>query len=594
MPTGKNPPSFRLLGHLRVNGASEEIRGLKQRTLLAFLLIHAGEVVSTDRLVDAVWDESPPPTATAIVHGYIRKLRAALADAPATLITRAPGYLLELDDAELDIRVFEQLADKGRDALRAGDAEAARTQLVEALALWHGDPLGDLPDTRFVTEERSRLKRRCAEATAERVDADLALGRSGELVAELEAFVREQPFQEGPRRQLMLALYRSGRQADALELYRETRRLFVNELGLEPSRSLQELEHAILRQDESLEPTPAWAEAPAGVIRRQHHWPIAVAGTLLVASAAIAAPLALSGGGRRPAKPTPANIVATIDLPQPSCCGFGFNAAWGVGHHDDLLRKIDPRKGHVLGRWPVADFQSGVPLVAAGSVWIPSAAGALVRFDPTNPKGGARIPVHGSSVAFAYLNLWETTRSHQLDRIDLHTNKIIRSIRLAAGANNWNDELAIGEGAVWVAVADNATLIRIDPQTNRIAAPITGFGSTDSGMPIAVDQNAVWVLRMVGGQETLFRVDPERNQIVKRIPIGASNGAAPTGTVATGGGYVWTGNWNNSVSKVDPRTNRVVAVYTLPDNPQNVTFADGSLWVDSYDASKVWRIDPNS
>ena len=98
---------------------------------------------------------------------------------------------------------------------------------------------------------------------------------------------------------------------------------------------------------------------------------------------------------------------------------------------------------------------------------------------------------------------------------------------------------------------------------------------------------------MVGGQETLFRIDPGTNRIVKRIPIGPPNGTSPTGTVATGGGYVWTGNWNRTVSKVDPRTNRVVAVYTLPDSPQNVSFADGSLWVDSYDASKVWRIDPN-
>jgi streptogramin lyase len=192
------------------------------------------------------------------------------------------------------------------------------------------------------------------------------------------------------------------------------------------------------------------------------------------------------------------------------------------------------------------------------------------------------------------LTIWETTRSHQLVRVSLRSNRVVRSIRLAPGANNWDDPLAIGEGAVWVGVADEATLVRVDPQKNAIVRRITGFGNTDSGMPVAADENAVWVLRFVGGQLTLFRVDPNMNEIVARIPVGPPNGSGLAGTVTTGGGYVWTGNWNNTVSKVDPRTNRVVAVFTLPANPKNVTFADGSLWVDSYDASKVRRIDPNA
>jgi DNA-binding SARP family transcriptional activator/streptogramin lyase len=591
--TGRKLPSFRVLGHLRIDGASAEVRGLKQRTLLAFLLIHAGDVVSTERLVDAVWGERPPPTATAIVHSYVRKLRAALADTPAELLTRAPGYVLELDDGELDVRVFERLVGEGRDALRAGDAETARARLTEALALWRGEPLSDLPEEGFVADARRRLEQRRAEAIADRVDADLAVGQSGELAIELEELVREQPFQERPRRQLMLALYRSGRQADALELYRETRQLFVEELGIEPSKSLQELEQAMLRRDDSLEPARAEFESAANAARRPR-WPLGVVAAVLVAAGAIAVVFALPGGARHRPKLRQARILESLDLPQPSCCGFGFDAAWGVGHHDDILRKIDPRTDRVLARWPVAGFQSGVPLAAAGSVWIPSSAEELVRFDPALGRVVARIPIQGGQVAFAYLNIWETTGSHQLDRIDLHTNRVDHKLRLAPGANNWADELAIGEGAVWVAVADTATLVRIDPQTNRIVGSIKGFGNTDSGMPIAVDQNAVWLLRMVGGQETLFRVDPETNRIVMRIPVGPPNGTSPTGRVAIGGGYVWTGNWNSSVSKIDPRSNRVVAVYTLPDNPQNVTFADGSLWVDSYDASKVWRIDPNS
>lgn len=586
----RTPPAFRLLGALRIEGTGEELRGTKQRRLLAFLLLHAGEPVPTERLVEAVWGEQPPPTATAIVHGYIRKLRATLADTPAELLTRAPGYVLDVDAGELDARVFERLAGEGREALQSGDPETARKRLVKALGLWQGEPLGDLPAEGFVAEERRRLEQLRAEARADRAEADLALGRSGELVAELEALVHEQPFQERPRRQLMLALYRCGRQADALELYRETRRLFVAELGIEPSRSLQELEQAILRQDDSLE-RPVAGPGNTSTMSRRPRWRLAAVAAAVV-TAVIVAPLALSGGAPGPVTPRPARILLSLDLPQPACCSFGFDAAWGVGHHDDTLRKIDPHTGQVVGTWPVAGFQSGVPLAAAGSVWVPSAAGGLVRFDPARGKVVARIPILGVKIAFAYLNIWETTLSHHLDRIDLRTNKVVKSIQLAAGANNWTDELAIGEGAVWVAVADRARLDRIDPQTNRVVKSVTGFGDTDSGMPLAVDQNAVWVLRMVGGQETLFRVDPLTNKITSRIHIGSPEGTAPTGTVTTGGGYVWTGNWNNTVSKVDPATNRVVAIYTLPGNPQNVTFADGSLWVDSYDASKAWRIAP--
>lgn len=587
----RTPPAFRLLGALRIEGTGEELRGTKQRRLLAFLLLHAGEPVPTERLVEAVWGEQPPPTATAIVHGYIRKLRVTLADTPAELLTRAPGYVLEVDAGELDVRVFERLAGEGREALQTGDPDTAGKRLVKALGLWQGEPLGDLPAEGFVAEERRRLEQLRAEARADRAEADLALGRSGELVAELEALVHEQPFQERPRRQLMLALYRCGRQADALELYRETRRLFVAELGIEPSRSLQELEQAILRQDDSLEP-PATHVVASGGRARPLARPLIVGALMLVAAVAIAVPLALLGGAHSQVKPRPAKIIDTVALPQPSCCGFGLGAAWGVGHHDDILRKIDPNSGHVLGQWPVADFQSGVPLAAAGSVWIPSAAGRLVRFNPASDKVVARIPVSGAEVAFGYLKLWETTRSQQLVEINLRTNKPVYSLRLAPGANNWDDPVAIGAHAVWVGVADNATLVRVDPQSNRIVGSITGFGDTDSSMPVAVGENTVWVLRFVGGQETLFRVNPATNHIVHRIPVGPPNGSGYDGTVTTGDGYVWTGNWNNTVSKVDPATNRVVAIYTLPGNPQNVTFADGSLWVDSYDASRVWRIAP--
>jgi DNA-binding SARP family transcriptional activator len=589
-------PGFRLFGHLEVAGAKPgELGGPKQRALLAYLLLHGGEVVATDRLVDAVWGERPPPTAVAIVHSYVRKLRAALADSPAELVTRAPGYVLELGQEELDLEVFERLAVEGQEALARGDPERARRRLVDALALWRGEPLGDLSDEGFVARERARLDELGLEARLDRIDAELALGRGGS-VAELEGLVAEHPFHERARRLLMLALYRSGRQADALAAYRETRRVFADELGLEPSNELRALEHAMLRHDATLEATPrrVAAEPDARTVMPRRR-PALLLAVFAASSILLAAGLALEtrGGAPGPPKVRRAKILATFDVPQPACCGFGFDAVWALGHHDDILRKIAPRSNRIVGHWAVAGYQSGYPLAAAGSVWIPSAAVDLVRFDPGRQKVLAHIPVQGVSLGFAYLTIWETTQTHQLLRINLHTNRVVKSIRLAPGENNWVDELAIGESAVWIAVADDATLDRIDPLTNAIVARISGFGQTDSGMPIAVDQNAVWVLRFVGGRETLFRVDPTSNRIVARIPVGKPNGAAPSGRVATGGGYVWTGNWDGTLSKVDPRKNRVVAIYGLPAIAQNVSFADGSLWIDSYDASKVWRIDPN-
>jgi DNA-binding SARP family transcriptional activator len=587
-------PGVRLLGPLEVAGnAATELRGPKQRTLLAYLLLHAGEIVPTTKLVDAVWDGEPPPTAPAIVHAYVRKLRDALVDGPATLLTRAPGYLLQLEDDELDVRLFERLAREGEELLRRGDAEAASAQLGEALALWRGEVLPDLPHEGFIAAERTRLDELRLEAISQRIDADLVIGSTtGTLVAELESLVREHPFRERTRRQLMLALYRSGRQADALAHYRDTRELFSNELGLEPSKDLQELERAILSHDASLDLAPQ----PAETSTARRRLPRRLLAGLAVAVVAVVIVIQLTSGSHSLASThaRAAKILATLDLAQPACCSFGFGAAWGVGHHDDVLRRIDLRTNRVSGHWPIADFQSGVPLSAAGSIWIPSAAGDLVRFDPARLKIEARIHVHGVKLAFAYLNIWETTQSHELVRISLRTNKVLHSLRLASGANNWTDELAVGEGAIWVGVADAATLVRVNPLTNAVVARIKGFGDTDSGMPIAVDQNAVWILRLVDAQETLFRVNPSNNKIVAKIAVGSPNGVAPTGTVATGGGYVWTGNWDASVSKVDPRTNRVVAVYDLPSQPQNVVFNEGSLWVDSYDTSRVWRIDPGA
>jgi class 3 adenylate cyclase len=247
----------RLLGPIEASCRGELVGlgGPKPRTLLAVLALEAGRVVSVDRIVEALWPGDPPETAAHAVQVYVSQLRKALGPAIAT---RAPGYELGLAPERVDLHRFVRLTQEGRAALEGGDPTAAEGALREALALWRGPALADFLYEPFAQTEIARLEELRTVAVEERIEADLALGRHAELVSELEALVQAQPLRERPRAQLMLALYRSGRQADALAAYRAARETLVEELGIDPGPELRELEASILRQDESLllEETP--------------------------------------------------------------------------------------------------------------------------------------------------------------------------------------------------------------------------------------------------------------------------------------------------------------------------------------------------
>jgi class 3 adenylate cyclase len=245
-----------LLGpvELVVDGRAVAVGRKKQRALLALLALRAGEVVSTDRLVLDLWGEKPPKAAVGSLQNLVSELRRLIG--AEVLVTRQPGYALELDPLHVDARRFER-------AVREG------TGLRDALGLWRGPPLGDLAYEPFAAAEIGRLEELRAVAWEELFDADLARGEHARLVPELERFIAEHPLRERPRAQLMLALYRSGRQADALEAYRLTRATLVQELGLEPSAALNELEQAILRHDPALAPEHPVAAAPTEPDRRK-------------------------------------------------------------------------------------------------------------------------------------------------------------------------------------------------------------------------------------------------------------------------------------------------------------------------------------
>jgi DNA-binding SARP family transcriptional activator len=291
---------FLLLGPLEVrhDGEQIELRGSKRRALLALLVLHANEVVRTDRLVDELWGEHPPANAAAALQNHVSRLRKSLgAD---VLVTKPWGYVLRADPQTIDLLRFEALVAEARPLA----AHERRERLLEALALWRGPALADVAAEPALVSEVARLEELRLSALEQRVDTDLELGGEPELVAELETLVAKHPLRERLRGQLILALYRAGRQAEALEAYRETRRVLVEELGIEPSPELRELEQAILRQDPVLAVPPPAPSSPPPPDEPSSHWrwprsPLAIAAALLlllIAGGAAAALVVRAGG----------------------------------------------------------------------------------------------------------------------------------------------------------------------------------------------------------------------------------------------------------------------------------------------------------
>ena len=250
----------RLLGPLEIRAAGTRVAlgPRARRALLARLLLEPNRTVAVDRLVDDLWGDDVPPSAVKMIHIHVSKLRRVL---PAgALVTRAPGYAIELDPEALDAVRFERLREQGRAALAVGHAAEAADRLRRALLLWRGPALAEF-DAPFAAVEARRLEETHLACIEDRFDAELAVGEHARIVPELATFAAQHPLRERVHAQHMLALYRSGRQAEALAAYRELRRTLATDLGLEPSPALRALELQILQQDPALDvaarPAPA-------------------------------------------------------------------------------------------------------------------------------------------------------------------------------------------------------------------------------------------------------------------------------------------------------------------------------------------------
>jgi DNA-binding SARP family transcriptional activator/DNA-binding beta-propeller fold protein YncE len=545
---------FRILGPLEVvdHGGNVKLGGSKQRSLLAFLLLNPNQAMSRDRLIDELWGDQPPDTAATAIQVHVSQLRKALGR--DVIVTQTPGYLIRVHDGELDLERFERSVADAQSA----PAEEASNLLREALGLWRGTPLAEL-DVPFAHAAGARLDEQRLAAVEQRIDADLALGRHAQLVSELEALVREHQLREHLRGQLMLALYRCGRQADALAVYRQGRQLLQEELGLEPGKDLRRLESAILNHDPSLDSrvVPGAHPPSVGKRRRASQWTEA---------------------------PVPPDSVAVID-PQrsrivghvlvgrrPVAIAIGHGSVWVANADDGTVSRIHPDRHEVIRTIGI-----GAPAidlaVATDAVWVANGSdGTVSRIDPSADVVVETIDLRGSSelawnptyaVDADDESVWVAAGPHHVLRIDPTTNEPFAIIDVGQAPVG----VALGEETLWVATTAERAL-RIEPHTSTATAEVP------IGYPVALaaGKQAVWVSDSLG---FLWRINPDTATVSQTTSVGRGL----VGLCATDGVVFAANNADGTVVQIDAQDGHVVGVVPVGHAPTDVAAWDGNIWV---------------
>jgi YVTN family beta-propeller protein len=547
---------FRILGPLEVSATTRPLPlgGAKPRALLTVLLLHRNAAVSSDRLIDALWGERPPDSAAKSVQIYISQLRKVLGE--GRVETSARGYRLHVQPGELDLDRVEALADE---AATQAAPRAAKT-LRQALTLFRGEPLAGLSYEPWALREAERLEELRLELLERRIDADLVAGQHRRLVPELIDLVTRYPLREGVRAQLMVALYRTGRQAEALETYRAGRQALQENLGLEPSPELRELEQAILRHDDALKPPP---EAYYRRVRQRRSLLFALVAIATVFGAALTAAVLAStrGDGAGPVV-VRRNSVAVIDphsnrvvadIPvgaQPGPVAVGQGGTVFVGNTlENTVSEIDARTRTVigiLGADAPTDLAQANGVLWAGEAGPPlGTGGTLLRVDLSVPNGLRTPFAVGPNLSGS-------------------PEQTVVSIAPVVG---------FGPGAVWVGNQDSATVRRIDPLLERVIRIIHGIRPGG----IAADRGAVWVSDPARNQ--LWRIDPTTDKVVAKIPVPGR----PT-RVALGDGAVWVATRfsRGAIWRISPTTNELVATTPVSPWPTRITYGAGAIWVTSF------------
>jgi DNA-binding SARP family transcriptional activator/ABC-type transport system substrate-binding protein len=585
---------FRLLGPLEVedDGRPLTLSGAKQRALLAILLLNANEVVSRDRLIEELWGARPPPTAPHSLEVYVSRLRKTLhANGDHQwLLTRPGGYVLQLKREQLDVNRFERLVAEGRRSLAAADYKRAAQQLAEGLALWRGPALSDLAYESFAGSEIDRLEEERLAALEDRIEAELALGRHAALIGELETLRGKNLLRERLHAQLMLALYRSGRQAEALAVYRETRQHLIDELGIEPSPDLQRLERAILRQDPALELStsePHQKQAEATRSRRPlslGRWrPVAIAVVItgLLVSAAAVAVAVLDRGSEPSLHAVDANALGIVDPRTGAITGetlldgapthvtSGAGSIWTVSPNSQTVTRIDSKTGNVVDTIEVGNGPSGIAY-AGRAIWVVNSLdGTVSHIDPgknsvVDTKRVGNVPI---AVAAGFGSVWVTIAGdRRVVRLDADTGQREKTIKTGDVGRG----ITVGGGAVWVSDDERGRVSRINPNTNEVARTIA-VGSGASA--VAYVAGTVWVANEFAG--TVMGIDPDTDTVTHFVPR-----AGTPGDLAAADGQLWISDATaGRIVRVDPQRDKVVGSVETGNRPQSLTFAAGRLWL---------------
>ena len=549
-----------------LEGDPVDLGSPQQRTLLALLAIEVGRPVSVDRIVDALWPENPPPSAGKTIQTYVSRLRRALGD--EAIERRGNAYALR---AEVD----------------AGhvDALVARRRFAEALALWRGEALADVPGLR---EERERFEELRLRTLEERIDDDLASGNGSAILGELRTLVAAHPLRERLVGQLMVGLYGAGRQAEALAVYRDARRRLHDELGLEPGPTLKELERRILAHDPTLRAPPPSPSVPVAIrtrARRQLVPLVVTLAALVVVSVGLIASLPAKDAPAHPILALP-NSIARIDPASnrvvadvrvgrhPGAMAADGRYVWVVNDDDKTLSRYDTRTGKVqtIGGLPYVGL---VALDERGNVYVSGFDDPLVwQIDPHRLRIVRHFRVRSRAVGMAVGggSLWVVDRLvNAITRIDLRTGKVAQTIPVGT------DPLfaTFGYGTLWVTNSDDGTVSAIRPGVRKpetITVDSRPFG-------IAAGERGVWVAGHTWS--TVTRIDSDTRRVVKEIELAPKSPfSIDTFAVATGAGGVWTTNWTSlSVVRIDPRTNRVVARIKLRGSPMGIAVSGDQVWV---------------
>jgi YVTN family beta-propeller protein len=589
---------YRILGPLEVSadGRVVDIGGPKQRALLVILLLRANEQVPRDVLVHELWGERPPAGARGSLEVYVSRLRKALGAAGNghVVVTRPGGYCLQLADGQLDVDRFERLVAEGRSALAGNAPEQADASLRAALQLWRGNALGDLSCEPFAQVETTRLEELRLGAVEDRIEADLALSRHADLVSELEALVATYPLRERLHGQLMIALYRCGRQAEALEAYQAARRTLVEELGLEPGPALQRLERAILQQDSSLElPGPAVAgstpgpagrpgqSSPIGTVTRRHRGRVIAAALAVVVLAATLVVIGTTHRGQ--ATLAGANGLVAVDTASgrlvaaaplngaPEAVSSGARSVWVADPGGEAVTRIDPGSDAAVDRILVGG-EPGSVVSGDGAIWAASTdAASVTRIDPVTGGVTQTIPlpaVNLGAIAYGAGRLWVADPgAHELFEIDPATGSPRRTLSLDLQPS----AIAVRGGAIWVAGYNDATVVKLDPTSGRVTERVhVGNGPA----ALAFGGGSLWVANSLDA--TVSRVDLRTLAVRAPIPVGSG----PDALAAARAGSVWVASqYSGTVSRIDPRRDQVVARVTVGGAPTSLAMGRGRLWV---------------